>query len=176
MTRNLTCDASALRDISKLKLLSHLTQLGYNLHTTSLACKGLDEATRFEVDTCISTGLITVDKSMERDYPAFLKMRQDNPGISRTDCSIVFMSWRMGYKLLTSDPYVIDVARKVNVKTLKYSILFGEMSTTGLLTVTQATEKYMELTTRVNTLADFGEQLIQMPQVNYNFISNQSAG
>jgi len=176
MTKNLTCDASTLRDMSKLKLLSHLHKLGYSLHTTSLACKGLDDATRFEVEALTATGLITIDKSNERDYPAFLRMRQDNPGISRSDCSVIFLAWRMKYNLITSDPYVINVASKVNVTAVKYSYVFGEMAASGLLTLAEATEKYMELTTEVNTLCDLGHQVIQLPVMTYSFINKQSAG
>ncbi|KAF0200148.1 MAG: hypothetical protein FD170_3743 [Bacteroidetes bacterium] len=176
MTNNLTCDASTLRDMSKLKLLSPLTKLGYNLHTTSLACKGLDDATRFEVEGLTASGLITVNKFMERDYTAFLKMRQDYPGISRTDCSVIFMAWQYNYLLITSDPYVIDIARKVNVTTLKYSNLLGEMYEANLLTIAEATEKYLELTTVINTRCDLGNQIIPMPEVAYSLINKQSAG
>jgi len=176
MPKSLTCDSSALRDISKSGLLSHLTRLGYNLHTTSLACNSLDELTRDEVNKYVSEGSIRLFEIRESDYPRFMKMKRDNPAISFTDCSILYMAWHKQHLILTSDPVISGLARSVSIACVSYSLIFGEMAATGLLSLAEATEKYMELTTRINTLADEGVQVVHMQQIVYDYQQKQQAG
>lgn len=176
MTKHLIVDASALRDLRRLRLFYPLSRMGYTLHTTTPALTTAGVTTGFITNVTGDSDTFIIEEITETELSGLIAYRVQHPGITLSDCSVLLKSGNYGYTILTSDPAVVSIASLNNIAVLNYVGLFQIMVHNKLLSIAEATEKYLELTTRVNILADTDPPDAQHIRFHSNGINCKTAG
>lgn len=156
MTETLTLDSSSLRDIGKLKLIPQLVRLDFKLQTTTIACHLLKGEMRYETDIASTDGTLKVECFSDNEIKLIRQFNRHHPGITLSDCSVLYQAGRDHSFLLTSDHAIRTIALGMKIRVLDHSTLLGKMVEAKLLTIAEATDKYYELTAKVNKHCDTG--------------------
>ncbi|MBO5728568.1 MAG: hypothetical protein J6R43_01875 [Paludibacteraceae bacterium] len=139
-------DTNIFIDLCNVSLIDHFFQLPFEFHTVDFVINEINKNEQMDkVEPYITNKKLFV-KQFDGNELLQITMRQnEHKKLSIIDCSVWIYAEKTGYRLLTGDKLLRDLASKNNVEVSGIIFIFDKLIEYGILTKGEAATKLEEL-------------------------------
>ena len=139
-------DTNIFIDLCNVNLINHFFQLPFEFHTVDFVINEINKNEQLnKVEPYIVNKKLFV-KQFDGNELLQITMRQnEHKKLSIMDCSVWIYAEKTGYKILTGDRLLRDLASKNNIEVSGIIFIFDELIKYNILTKSEAALKLQEL-------------------------------
>ena len=139
-------DTNIFIDLCNVNLINHFFQLPFEFHTVDFIINEINKNEQLnKVEPYIVNKKLFV-KQFDGNELLQITMRQnEHKKLSIMDCSVWIYAEKTGYKILTGDRLLRDLASKNNIEVSGIIFIFDELIKYNILTKSEAALKLQEL-------------------------------
>ena len=157
MTKLMTIDSVLVRDFSKFGLLTPFLSLSSTMQTSSTACDCIKIPHGVATYDGPVSGKLYMATLTNEEFSEAFALGTDFKGLTCDDTTVLVLARRDGTILITGDSRMYRVAASLNITVHNYQWAFNEMVEAGILSKSEAKNKYNLLATSVNKYTDWKE-------------------